>query len=301
MANQREIEQLLRNVPLSTPGEVSAAETMFGIFMSIRNTALEGILPEGVTMPGTGTVLNIPVIIDQMRSGNYADAAVTLISIVGDAAGAYSFLINAGVEAGAITGLGATASSGVVAGMVGEIAGPAAIAAAVLVETFRIPSGVSENNAKLYYIADASGILTSWMFNMPEINPHPRLMAEARTGGYNRTDISSYCRTAHERVEQLWRRNYQGNSQAKARARASVQNSWEEHWLQVGRALEARLSPFPRGVGASWVRNQIRQANQRIARARTQARQASLQAANRRAAGGEWIRLDGNDVFIPDR
>ena len=102
MANQREIEQLLRNVPLSTPGEVSAAETMFGIFMSIRNTALEGILPEGVTMPGTGTVLNIPVIIDQMRSGNYADAAVTLIAIVGDAAGAYSFLITAGIEAEAI-------------------------------------------------------------------------------------------------------------------------------------------------------------------------------------------------------
>ena len=301
MANQRDIEQLLRDIPLSTPGQVSAAETMFGIFMSIRNTAFEGVLPEGVTMPGTGMVLNIPAIIDQMRSGNYADAALSLISMVGDAAGAYSFLINAGVEAGAISGLGATASSGVIAGMVGEAAGPAAIAAMVFVETARIPIGASENLAKLFYITDASGILTSWMFNMPAINPHERLTRQARTGGYNRTDISEHCRTAHERAQQLWRRNYQGNADARRRARAAAGDNWETHWLQVARALESRLAPVPTGVGASWARRIIRETRSRAATSARQARQVSLQAANRRAAGGEWIRMDGNDVFIPDR
>lgn len=298
MANQRDIEQLLRNIPLSSPADVSAAETMFNVFLALRNAAFEG---GGVSVPGTATVFSVPALISQMREGNYPDVAVTLISVIGDAAGAYSFLISAGTEAGAIAGVGATASSGVIAGMVGEAAGPAAIAAAVIVETFRIPSGASENLAKLYYITDASGILTSWMFNMPEINPHERLSRDARRGGYCGVDISEHCRTAHARVQELWRRNYQGNPEARQRARASAQNDWQRYWIHVGTALEGRLSPVPRGTGVSWVRNQIRQANQRAERARNEARNQAMQARNRQAAGGYWLRVDGNDVFMPDQ
>jgi len=299
MANQREIEQLLRNVPLSSPADVSAAETMFNVFLALRNAAFEG---GGVAIPGTTTVFSIPALISQMREGNYADVAVTLISVIGDAAGAYSFLIAAGTEAGAIAGVGATASSAVIAGMVAEAAGPAAIAAAVIVETFRIPSGASENLAKLYYITDASGILTSWMFNMPEINPHSRLSADARRGGYCGVDISEHCRTAHARVQELWRRSYQGNEQARQRARNSAQNDWQRYWIQIGTALENRLAPVPRSAALGWIRNQIRQASQRAAGARTQARNQALQARNRQAAGGYYFRTsDGQELFMPDR
>lgn len=299
MSTQQDVERLLRDIPLSTPADESAAGEMFSIFLSLRNAAFEG---GGVPLPGVATVLNAPALIRQMREGNYADAAITLISVAGDAAGACSFLVTAGIEAGAIAGVGALSSVGVVAGMVGEAAGPAAIAAVVLVETFRIPASVSENNAKLYYLSDASGILTSWMFNMPEINPHNQLLARARTGGYNRTDVSEHCRNAHSRVQDLWRRSYQGNESARRMARAAANDNWETYWLQLGRALQGRLRPSPSGVGEAWVRSLISEANRSARRRSSDAAMRRFESGLRRSAGGEWIRTsDGLDLFIPDR
>lgn len=299
MATRDDVERLLRNIPLSTPAEQSQAEQTLAIFFALRNSAFEG---GGIPIPGTATVFSIPTLIGQMRNGDYFDAATTLITIAGDATGAFSFLVNAGIEAGAIAGVGAMSSAGVVAGFVAEAAGPAAIAAAVLVETFRIPSSVSENNAKLYYLSDASGILTSWMFNMPEINPHNRLLARARTGGFSRTDLSLHCRNAHERVHQLWQRSYRGNAAARRSARAAASDNWETYWLQVAAALESRLQPSPTGVGAAWVRSLIGEANRDARRRSSEAAMRRFEASMRRSAGGEWVRTpDGLDLFIPDR
>ncbi len=296
---QRDIEQVLADIPLSTPQDESHASDMLQIFISLRNSAFEGA---GVPVPGLGIPFSIPVLINQLKEGNYPDVAITLMSIGGDAAGAFSFLVTAGTEAGAIAGTSALASAGVVAGMVAEAAGPVAIAAAVLVATFRIPGDVSENNSKLFFIADTSGILASWMFNMPEISPHARLMRQARHGGYYRTDISEQCRLAHRRVEVLWRSHYQGNTAARRAAKRSANDSWEQYWLQIGRALDVRLSPFPAGIGASMVRREINESNRRIRRAAQAARQRQLQQQRRRAAGGYWFRTpDGLDIFMPDR
>ena len=299
MANQRDIEQLLRSVPLATPADESSASDMLQMFISLRNAAFEGV---GVEIPVVTTAFSIPALIDSLKEGNYADVAVTLISVGGDAAGTFSFLVTAGVDAGAIVGTSALASAGVMAGMVAEAAGPAALAATVLVATFRIPSSVSENNSKLYFLSDASGILTSWMFNMPEANPHTRLMREARSGGYMRTDISDQCRLAHERVQQLWRSNYQGNLEARRQARQAAHDSWEQYWLDLGRAMAQRLHPYPTGVGTLWVQGLINDTKRRIRRDESDRSMRDFQAQQRRAAGGYWFRTPGGvELFMPDR
>jgi hypothetical protein len=299
MATRQDVERLLRDIPLSTPADQSAAEQTLNIFVSLRNSAFEG---GGISMPGTMTVFSVPALIGQMREGNYLDASMTLVTIAGDAAGAFSFLVTAGIEAGAIAGVGAMSSAGVVAGLAAEAAGPAVLAAAVLIETFRIPASVSENNAKLYFISDASGILTSWMFNMPEINPHSRLLARSRTGGYCRTDVSEHCRNAHERVRVLWQRTYQGNADSQRAARASARDSWEAYWTQVGAALERSLRPSPTGVGAAWIRSLISEANRSARRRTSDAAMREFEARQRRAAGGYWFRsADGVELFMPDR
>lgn len=298
MSTQRDVEQLLRRIPLSTPAEESRAGDMLQTFVSLRNAAFEG---GGITIPGTATALSIPVLIQQLREGNYADVAVTLISVAGDAAAAFEFLVTAGIEAGAIAGTGALATTGVVAGMLGEVAGPAALAASVLVATFRIPSDVNENNKKLYFITDASGILASWIFNLPYINPHVRLTSRARRGGYFRADVSAACLLAHQRVQGLWRRTYQGNAGAVRAAQASAGNSWERYWRQVGSALEHGLVPLPHRVGTMWVDGEIGDAHRRMRQAASDASDRRLQARLRRAAGGYWFRTpEGIDLFMPD-
>ncbi len=299
MPTQRDIEQLLRNVPLATQADESRAADMLQIFIDLRNAAFSGV---GLEVPGMNSLFSIPALINDMKAGNYTDVALTLIGVGGDAAGAFSFLVTAATEAGAIAGTSALASAGVVAGFVAEAAGPASIAAATLVATFRIPSTVSENNSKLYFLSDASGILTSWMFNMPEISPHTRLTRQARTGGYARTDVSDQCRLAHQRVHQLWTSNYQGNAAAQRQAKESAGNDWQRYWLQVGGAMEQRLRPSPTGLGQSWIRRIIRDLNASARRRAFEAGQRRLAQRQRAAAGGYWFRCpDGVELFMPDR
>lgn len=298
MATQSNVEQLLRRVPLATPADESHATDMLNMFVSLRNAAFEGA---NASLPGTTSALSIPALLQQLRDGQYPSAAVSLVGFAGDAAAAYSFVVSAGIEAGAFSGTGALASSGVAAGMLGEAAGPAALAATVLIETFSIPADTTENLRKLYFISDASGILTSWVFDVPEINPHARLLQQARTGGFARTDISGICRMAHERVQHLWRRNYQGNTQSRRAARSSAGDSWQRFWRQIGTALEARLQPVPRRVGAAWVENQITLSDRHLRRATQDAAQRAAAAQRRRAQGGYWFRTpEGLELFMPD-
>ena len=302
MTSRTDVEQLLRRIPLATPANESAAQTALQIFMSLRNSAFEGLLDGGIGLPPVLTPFAIAGLVRQMRDGAYTEVALTLIGIAGDAASAFGFLVAAATELGTIpasaTGL---ASAGTVATALGDAAGPAGLAATVLVATFRVPQDVSENNKKLFFIADASGILTSWIFNLPTINPHARLMARARTGGYFSTDVSAGCRLAHERVHQLWQTNYRGNATAIRAARESAQNDWERYWRQVGDALERRLVPLPHGVGSGWVNSEIADATRRV-RSATRAADAAREAERqRRADGGYWFRSpEGLDLFMPD-
>ncbi len=298
MTTRTDVEELLRRIPLETGSDESAAVTMLQMFNALRTAAFEG---GGISLPPVMTPFVIPDLIRQMRAGDYHTAAVTLIGVAGDAASAFGFLVTVGTELGAFPAAGAMSSAGVVASAFGEVAGPAALAAAVLVATFRVPIDVNENNKKLYFIADTSGILTSWIFNLPNINPHARLTARASRGGYCRTDVSEGCRLAHERVHQLWQTTYRGHATAVRAAQASAGNSWERYWRQVGTALENRLAPLPHGVGMGWVNAEIQDANRRTRATAHAAEAARLAAARRRADGGYWFRSpEGLDLFMPD-
>lgn len=299
MTTRADVEQLLRRIPLSTPSDESNATTLIQTFVSLRNASAEG---GGYSIPGTTTAFSIPALISQLRDHNYVDVAVTLIGIAGDAASAFGFLVSAGQTLGAIAGVGTMASAGVIATSIGEASGPAGLAASVLVATFRIPGDVNENNKKLFFITDASGILTSWIFNLPHINPHGRLTAAARRGGYMHADVSEGCRLAHERVDALWRSTYSGHASAIATARSSAGNSWERFWRQLGTALEQQLEPLPHGMGAAWVDGEIANVRSRARAAEHAAAEARFQAGLRRAAGGYWFRTpEGVDLFMPDQ
>jgi hypothetical protein len=298
MTTRTDVEQLLARIPLSTPTDESNASTLLQTFVALRNAAFEG---GGVALPPVLAPLAVPDLLRQMREGNYGDVAVTLIGLAGDAASAFSLLVSAGVQLGTFPALGGLASAGMVATALAEAAGPAMIAASVLVATFAIPADVNQNNTKLFFIADASGILTSWIFNLPAINPHARLLARARTGGYFRADVSQGCRLAHERVHQLWQTTYRGNATAVRAARESVGNSWERYWRQVGNALEQRLVPLPHGMGAGWVNTEVADAARRMRLAEHAAATARLAERRRRAAGGYWFRTaEGIELFMPD-
>jgi len=293
MTTRQDVEELLRGIPLSTPQEESHACDMLQNFFGIVSAAADGA---DVPLPSIGSVLSIPNLINQLKRGEYTEVAFTLIGMVGDAASVYGLLASAGIQAGAFTGLG-VASSATVATAIGEIAPPALLAASVLVATFRIPLDVDENNKKLYFIADASGILTSWIFNLPQVNPHSRLMTRSRTGGYCRSDVSEGCRLAHRSVQELWRRNYSGNADAIRSAQESAGNKWQRYWRQVGAALEQRLVPLPHRMAMGWVRAEIREAKRRLG---DESRER-LDARRRQAAGGYWFRTpEGPELFMPD-
>lgn len=298
MSTQRDVEQLLRSIPLATPTDESKAVEMFQCFNDVRDAAFEGAHIEA---PGLATYFSIPMLINKLRERQYADVAVALISVAGDAASALSFIVTAGVEAEVIGVTSALGLAGAAAGMVGEAAGPAALAANVLVATVRIPSDVTANNSKLYFLSDASGILTSWMFNMPEVNPHTRLTRNARTGGYLRTDVSEQCRLAHQKVHQLWRSYYQGNQSAQRQEKQSAGDNWERYWLQLGAALAQKLAPRPTGVGTLWIQGLINDANARIRQAASDGSMRAFEQRQRRADGGYWLRTSGGiELFVPD-
>jgi len=298
MTTRTDVEELLRRIPLATAADESNATSLLQSFYSLRNAAFEG---GGIALPPVMAPFAVVDCIRQLRAGDYASVAVTLIGLAGDAASAFGLLVTAGVQMGAFPALGAMASAGVVAGMIAEAAGPAGLAATVLIATFNIPNDVNANNTKLYFIADASGILTSWIFNLPNINPHARLSARARRGGYFRADVSEGCRLAHDRVHHLWQTTYRGNPTAVRAAQESAGNSWERYWRDVGTALEQSLAPLPHGVGLAWVNSEIADASRRARAAAHAAETARLAASRRRAAGGYWFRsADGVELFMPD-
>lgn len=297
-ASREDIAEVLRGIPLDNTVQESHAQDMFNIFVSLRNAAFDGA---GISIPGFAVAGGIPGLVQSMKNDDYWGVAGALVGMAGDAAGAYSFIVTAGIEAGAISGTGAVASSGVVTGMLGEAAGPLGIAISVAAGVYNIPSDASANLGKMYFVADASGIFASWVFNMPEISPHSRLTRQARHGGYMRADISSHTRQAHDAIHNLWAQRYRGNRSAIQQARRVADGRWQSFWQAMANGLDARLRPFPSGSGASMARRLIRETEGQLHQRDRAARQQELIARQRRLAGGVWVTTqDGIELFIPD-
>ncbi|MEE4639253.1 MAG: hypothetical protein V2J42_11000 [Wenzhouxiangella sp.] len=295
MTTRSDVERLLRDLPIETPEEVSAAESLLATALTIVNGALGGAQTSFRVMNPIADARNL---VQQMQQGRYGDASVTLISMVGSAADVVVMLVKCSPRAGVVTGLSASSSAGVVGGMLSEAAGPAAIAAATMFEVGMIPVNVDENFRKLYFIADASGILTSWMFNLPQISPHQRLLQRARTGGYHRSNVSDACELAHRQVHRLWQRSYLGNAQARRSARRGAQDSWQTFWRQSAAGLSNRLRPVPLNAGLGWANDAISHAQRQARQQRSDAAMQSFQQRMRRAQGGVYL-SDG--LFWPDR
>jgi hypothetical protein len=300
VVTRAQLEELLQRLPVSTPEDQEVTTTALQTFITVRNEAIEST--SGLrALSLAGASFSIPVLIQQLQAEDYADAAQTLIGMMGEVATAYSVLMEAAVGAGAVSGTSAAASSGVVAGMLGEAAGPAGIAIATLVAVARIPGDVSANQWKIFYIADVSGILTSWLFNRPEISPHDQLMRRSRTAGYMRTNISGACREAHRHAHRFWVNQYQNNLHNRRNARSASGGEWSQYWQLLAQALDASLQPAPTGVGAAMVRGLINSTRRDIRDRQRQQRNRQAAARTRAAQGGQWIRTpDGLELFIPD-
>lgn len=299
-ATQADIQRLLQGIPVSTPEEVNAASQTLQMFIDLRNAAFEGT---GVNMmPVVGLAFSVPQLIQQLQRGQYVDAAQTLVSVGGNAAATFSVLVTAAVEMGTITSATAgIAQAGVVTGLIGEAAGPASLGIATLVATFRIPIAANENQWKLFYIADVSGILTSWLFARRDLSPHADLMQRARTGGYCRADVSDACRLAHRRAHECWVRNFQESQANRRAARSAVGNNWDQYWLQLAGTLDRSLAPFPSGIGRSFAQNLIQETQRRARQATRRAEERQRATAARAAARGVWVRTDdGLELFLPD-
>jgi hypothetical protein len=300
-ATPADVERFLRGLPISTPEDVNTTSTVLQHVLDMRNYAFEAT---GVNMmPVVGLAFSVPQLIQQMQQGQYLDAAQTLISVGGNAAATFSVLVAAATEMGAITSATAAISqAGVITGMIGEAAGPAALGLATLVAAVTIPIAVNENQWKIFYIADVSGILMSWLFSRRDLSPHANLMQRARTGGYSRrTDISDSCRMAHRRAHDCWVRNFQ-NSQSNRRAvRQAANNQWDTYWRQLAGTLDRSLAPFPSGIGLSFVQSLIQDTQRRVRSDARQVEEQRRRTAARVAAGGVWVTTDdGLELFLPD-
>jgi len=248
---------LLRRLPVATPKEVDKTKKILSLVLKLRNAGIEG--GTGKQFPALpGLILDVDSLIQQLKNGEYADAAITVVSIGGNLASISSWLITAAIEMGVPIGVtSAMAQSGVVLGVIGEIAGPAVIALSTLIEVARIPSGVNENQGKIYYIADVSGILTSWLFNNPSISPHSQLMVEARTGGYFGSDLTKYLRDAHRTAHEIWQSYFSGHPERVTHARKEVAGNYQACWRLLGQQLEPKLKPEPDGIALSFINKLI--------------------------------------------
>lgn len=297
---QRDIEQLLREIPLNTAAEEKKASDFFGQIIALRNEGITGTLTgTGIPVPVIGLGFSIPNLIIKLKEGNYVEIALALMGFIGDAMTTFAYLVEVAIVMETIPGVSGMASAGVVSGMA-ALAIPVVIATGVIAYLlYQTMVETTDNISKSFYITDASGILTSWMFQMPEINPHSRLEARARTAGYYGADISEICRLALSKVSQLWRSHYEGNQRAIQEEKRAANNDWEQYWINIARGLEQGLRPWPDGIGLSMVVRVIRESRFLSRDAAQRARQRRLQQQQRRAAGGYVVPVWGPGGWRP--
>lgn len=243
---------LLRKLPVSTPKEKEMAKEFLKRFLSTRNTALESVA--GKIPPVAGTILNVDSLIKQLENKEYDQAATSILSLGGNIAATVNWFSTVASEMGIIIeATSAAGQIGTVAGFIAEAAPLAGVALSVLIETAKIPSDVTENMGKIYYITDVSGILTSWIFNDPTISPHAQLMIEAKTGGYHKTDITDYVKKAHQTANAIWQKYFKGHPERVKHARQEVGGNYQACWKLLGNSLESKLHPKPNGAAMGMI------------------------------------------------
>ncbi len=200
------------------------------------------------------------------------------------------------MELGAISGAtSGIAQAGTILGLAGEAVGPLLIGVQTLIGVAGIPSDVNENLWKIYYIADVSGILTSWMFSDPTFSPHSQLHAEAQNGGYFGADLTGALREAHQKAHELWQSSYREHPERVRQARQAAGGDYQNYWRALGNILEERLHPRPSGVATARIDDLIHG----IQRRREEHRRRQQQEKAIRRNGGIIRTPDGHEFFIP--
>lgn len=291
---------LLEQIPVETPQQVNAAENMFSHVITIASdvasnageTASQGAVASG-SLGLLASPLNVHSLIQVMQSGHYEEAATPIIALIGDTAMAVHVLTEAAISMGAISSTSGLASIGNIAGMMGGATFAFTVSAQIMIEVFSIPGDANENLWKIFFLADASGILTAWIFNDDSISPHQRLRPELRNGGLWDEDLTGALDAAHQRAHTLWQEEFHEQPEKIRQARQSANDNPEVFWRMMGAQMEQALRPTPNGIGVAIINDLIHDANDARERLRRQER------ARRRQPRGNYVEIGGQVMYIP--
>lgn len=209
-----------------------------------------------------------------------------------------SILTSAAVELEAISVTSGAAQAGVILGELGAAAPMLALSVAILIAVASIPSDVNQNLWKIFYIADVSGILASWIFNDDTISPHSQLLAEARHGGYFGTDLSDSVGTARLKATEVWRSQFADNPGRVQETREAVGDDYRVFWRALGGMLESRLQPTPNGIGVSNINRLIHGVSRRREE-RREREEARRREEDLWRYGGVITTPDGLELVLP--
>jgi len=294
-----DVEALLRQLPVDTPeGRDQTGQVLTSALqlLQVRGGALEGA---GARLPPVaGLPIRVAALISQLQSERYSDVAATLIRIGGDVATTVSILTSAAVELEAISVTSGAAQAGVILGELGAAAPMLALSVAILIAVASIPSDVNQNLWKIFYIADVSGILASWIFNDDTISPHSQLLAEARHGGYFGTDLSDSVGTARLKATEVWRSQFADNPGRVQETREAVGDDYRVFWRALGGMLESRLQPTPNGIGVSNINRLIHGVSRRREE-RREREEARRREEDLWRYGGVITTPDGLELVLP--
>ncbi|NLG20742.1 MAG: hypothetical protein GX555_04820 [Actinomycetales bacterium] len=298
---EEQLRRLLTDLPVDTPEQVSRAETVFGHVLTVLEGGASGATSGPTPIPLAAAPFNAAALVQALREGEVDKVVTAILPVVGDAALATQLITEAGVTLGAFSVEGGLSTSAVVAttaGAVAEIAGPAALAVAVMVGVFSIPSDVNEDRRKIWYIGDVSGILTSWIWADPTISPHEQLSREAPTAGFFDTDLSDAVRAARVNAERVWAEQFQGRPERIRATRDQVGDDYQVFWRALGTELESQLQPSADGSAVSNINRLIRGVALRRRQRRREQEQADREERFR-LYGGTIVTEDGFILQVP--
>lgn len=291
-----QLQAMLRNIPVETPEQVSAAEKMFGNLLTVADGVAQGATGRATPIPLVAAPRNVTALVQALQQEQYDQVIASILPVIGDVALATQLVTEAALTAGifeAGAGLSTAAMTATTAGLVAEAASPAALGLAVLVGTFMIPVEANENLAKIFFIGDLSGILTSWLWNDPTINPHAQVTDEASTEG-----VGAAASAAHAKAREVWAAQFRDRPERIRATRASVGEDYQVFWRTLGRALEEQLRPFPDGSAVSNINRLMRGVRLRR-RERQQAEEARERAETERRQGVTYLDEQGYLWTLP--
>ncbi|MEZ4589764.1 MAG: DUF4157 domain-containing protein [Chloroflexota bacterium] len=222
-----------------------------------RVTSILNFFLTSLNVPGRAAV-NVPIIIKKISDGEYFSAAKSLISLAGSASVALSKVMIA-MRVGMSSSMGALSTSamtGPMLGMLGELAGPIAMTLAVGYGIYDIPNNVNSEIGKWFYVADLSGLLTSWIFAVPSISPHQHLIDKAKDDYhsdlfyyeefgvlFNRSALQTKLeslRKARLDSERAWKKEIKSTPGLQRAIRKIHEDNPVHFWLEFAEQLENR-------------------------------------------------------------